>query len=181
MAPPYWWVQPSVVAVGLLVSLFAALYTVYINRRTARIKATLDLIEASESKDRYLDLYKNYKDYRDSEEFRNGVILPTTEDHKTNRRLCFDFLNHYELVAVGIKEGILDERFYKTWMEYAVVRDYRAAFSLIQSARSPTTENTSDISAYSEWEELCVKWGAERIPPVSPSAPADKLSGASKA
>jgi hypothetical protein len=109
-------------------------------------------------------LYQNYKKYRDSEEFCNSVLLPKTEDDKKNRGLCFDFLNHYELVAVGIEEGILDERFYKKWMEYAVVRDYRSAFSLIKSARSPTKENTSDIGAYSQWEALCVKWGAPPIP-----------------
>jgi hypothetical protein len=60
MAPlPFWWVQPFVVGCGILGSLVAAYFTIRTNRRMARIKATLDLIEASESRDHYLSLYRN--------------------------------------------------------------------------------------------------------------------------
>lgn len=49
MAPVFSWVQPLVVAVGVIISLIVALITIRINRRIARIKATLDLIESSET------------------------------------------------------------------------------------------------------------------------------------
>jgi hypothetical protein len=52
VAPPsFWWVSPLVVGIGVLGSLAVAYVTINTNRQIARIKATLDLIEATESRE----------------------------------------------------------------------------------------------------------------------------------
>jgi hypothetical protein len=163
---PFWWVPPLVVGLGIVGSLTAAYFTIRTNRRTARIKATIDLIEASESRDHYLALYRNYRRFRSDAEFKATVLAPRTEEDRNARHRCFDFLNHYELVAIGFKEGILDERFYRRWMGYAVMRDYREGRDLILTARAPLNPgDPGDVEAYLELERLCVSWGADPITP----------------
>jgi uncharacterized protein DUF4760 len=163
-AAPFWWVQPLVVAAGVAISLVVALLTIRTNRRIARIKATLDLIESSETKEHYLELYRNYKKYRMDGDFRQAIIAAETEDNRLLQDKCCDFLNYYELVSIGFKEGILDERFYKRWMKYAVLRDYREGVDLIADARKPTSDGgAGDATAYCELEALCIKWGGRSV------------------
>ena len=141
--------------------------TILTSRRIARIKATLDLIETSESQEHYISLYKVYRRFRIEEAFSAGVLIPKTEEDRTARLRCFDFLNHYELVAIGFKEGILDEQFYKRWMGWAVLRDYRQARDLILAARLPAHPSDpgepGDVEAYCELEALCIRWGAKSV------------------
>ena len=108
MAAPFWWVQPLVVTLGVIISLIVALVTIRINRRIARIKATLDLIGSSETKEHYLSLYRNYKRYRMDAGFRQSVINPENDDDAAAQDKCCDFLNYYELICIGFKEGILN-------------------------------------------------------------------------
>lgn len=163
MAAPFWWVQPLVVALGVIISLIVALVTIRINRRIARIKATLDLIESSESKEHYLNLYRNYKKYRMDAEFRRSIINPVNDDERVSQDKCCDFLNYYELICIGFKEGILDERFYRRWMKYAVLRDYHEGADLIADARKTTSDGRRDETAYCELEALCIKWGGKPV------------------
>lgn len=168
MAPSaFWWVQPLVVILGIVGSLVVARITIGTNRRIARIKATLDMIEATESRDHYLSLYRVYRRFRMEPAFKATVLNPRTDEDRTARLRCFDFLNHYELVAIGFKEGILDEMFYKRWMGYAVLRDYREGRDLILAARAPMHPSdpgdAGDVEAYCFLERLCVSWGGKPL------------------
>lgn len=164
------WVQPLVVLAGILISFGAATYTIATNRKIARQKATMDLIEGSESKDHYQRLYRTYRQYRSDPAFRKLVDDAADDAAKTQRQLCFDFLNHYELVAIGIRRGILEEEFYRMWMEYTLVRDWRAGQDLVKAAREPPAAGiTGDRVAYCHLEALALKWAphtddATRIP-----------------
>ena len=68
-------------------------------------------------------------------------------------------MNDYELTALGIHQGILDEEFYKKWFMGSYLKDYKAVRPFIKEIRE--AENRDAI--YSEFEKLAVKWGA---PPV---------------
>jgi hypothetical protein len=139
--------------------LVVARTTIETNRRIARVKATLDLIETAESSEYYQGLYQSFKRYRTDNEFKSVVLSPRTAEDTKSRLLCWDFLNHYELVAIGIAEGILDENFYKSWMGYAVVRDYKEAAELIEVARKPKKPgDPGDKVAYVELQRLASKW-----------------------
>jgi len=160
MAPlPFWWVQPAVVSAGIIATLCVAAATILTNRRIARVKATLDMIEATESKAYYQTLYATYRRYRTDARFRDDVLNATDDGEALkNLHACWDYLNHYELIAIGCKKGILDEEFYRLWMGYAVLRDFREGECLIRKAREP-----GDDEAYVELEALCVScWPAAR-------------------
>jgi hypothetical protein len=160
----FWWVSPLVVAIGICATLTTALITIRTNRGIARVKTTLDMIEASESREHYQALYRTYRRFRMEPEFKAAVLAPRTEDDRAARFRCLDFLNHYELIAIGFKQGILDEQFYRTWMDYVVLRDYRLARELMLSARLPAVPgDPGNAGAYCELEELCIRWGGDPV------------------
>ncbi|MGK7870464.1 DUF4760 domain-containing protein [Falsiroseomonas sp. E2-1-a20] len=161
MAPlAFWWVQPAVVAVGI----FVAGVAIYWNRRVARLKATLDLIEGTESKEYYQKRYRAFRSYRRDPETK-ATVLNTNLENNTCRDECLDFLNHYELVAISCKKGIIDADFYKMWMGPVFIRDWNEAWQLINSARMPEPlgGKVDHRAAYCEFETLALSWGGKFI------------------
>lgn len=104
------------------------------NRRLARERATLDLIEKVESGEHYRTIVHTFTDLRRGKGFSH-LHKPQTERDKEERRCVNDYMNHYELVAIGIRAGILDEGFYRDWMRGPVVRDWNAAAEWVQRER----------------------------------------------
>ncbi len=147
-APDFWWATPLVGVVGASIAGMA----IAANRRIARMRATLDLIERIESSDHYRRLFRSFKELGKS----NGAVLdrlkkPETEADKSLREDVLAYLNHYELIALGCKQGILDEAFYALWMRSQVVRDWHNSKEFIFSIREPTVPKGS-VAAYIEFE-----------------------------
>ena len=135
------------------------------NRRIARLKATIDLIEASESEEYYRKLYQDFRRYRMDSAFRDRVLDPKDDADWEIRYSCLSYLNHYELVAISFKQGVLDEGFYRDWMAYAVIRDFREAEHLVRVARAPKKPgDPGDPAAFCNLEALCAKWSRLRRP-----------------
>lgn len=150
-----------VATLGALIA-YAAIWW---NRRIARLKATLDLIEGSESKEFYQARYRAFRDFRRAaHEERNQIADPMNRDHDELRAKCQDFLNHYELVAIACRHGLIDEDFYRSWMGPTFVRDWNQAGILVLRARRPDGPGaTGNSTAYAEFEALARRWGGERL------------------
>jgi len=156
---PFWWVEPAIVAAGIVVSIIVAVITIRDNRRLVRLRATIDLISASESETYYRGLYQDFRKYRMDAAYRDGVLDPRDDVQWDHRFACFSYLNHYELIAISCKTGALDEEFYMEWMGYAVLRDFREARGLVDVARSPKKlGDPGDKAAYANLENLCGRW-----------------------
>jgi hypothetical protein len=133
--------SPAIIAI----SAFIAYLGLRSAREIARKKATLDLIEKVESTPHYRDLQANFRYYAETKEFAR-LHTPMGEKDRMDRTAVQDYLNHYELVSIGIENKILDEEFYKKWMATPFVRDWNAASDFVQRERwkqNPTT---------AEWE-----------------------------
>ncbi|KAF3976869.1 MAG: DUF4760 domain-containing protein [Methylococcales symbiont of Iophon sp. n. MRB-2018] len=79
--------------------------------KTARTKATLDLIINNQVSQYHDDLYEEFKSVRDSD----GLMSLLENDHssvKASKAKIQDFLNHYEVICIGFDKDILDESFY---------------------------------------------------------------------
>lgn len=113
----YWYVVPFVGLVGAGV----AVYSVAANRAVARMRATLDLIERSESSDYYSDIRKSFRKMND-EEVLVMIKYPKSDEERDLRRKVLAYLNHYKLVAIGCRSRILDENFYAKWMKTTLIR-----------------------------------------------------------
>lgn len=124
------YITPALVFLSAVIAL-AALFNA---RRVAREKATLDLIEKVESGDHYRKINHTFSILRRGAGFAK-LSNPQSEEDKNTRREVNDYLNHYELVSIGILNGMLDEKVYRTWMRGPFVRDWNAAADWIQRER----------------------------------------------
>ena len=162
-----WWAMPVVGFLGVCVAAtgaFIAWRALLANREMARKRATLDYIERSESTEYYQKRYSAFRDARNASSDLSDLFDPKNDALKTQRRLVLDFFNHYELIASGIKFGILDEKIYKSYMRSTVVRDWRAGQPLVEHIRTPTPDSGQDVPAdlaFSEFQALAEKWERE--------------------
>lgn len=122
--------SPIVIAISAVI----ALQSIKSAARTARIRATLDMIEKVESTDRYVKMQAAFSKYRQDGNL-GSLNSPTTKARNADRDLVVAYLNHYELVAIGIQKGALDENYYGSWMKGPLVRDWNAAAKFIQRER----------------------------------------------
>jgi hypothetical protein len=86
-------------------------------------------------------------------------LNPQSDADLDERYACWSYLNHFELIAISISKGVIDEDFYRNWMGYAVIRDFNAAQSLIDIARIPAAPGSQgDIAAYEYLQRLSTRW-----------------------
>ncbi|MEJ0012929.1 MAG: DUF4760 domain-containing protein [Bauldia sp.] len=155
-APAFWWVSPAVTAVAALIAAIIAMVSIYQNRKIARLRATLDLIERTESQEYYRDLVDHFKNVRDTNRFQELANTNDAEKIKEKTKILF-FLNHYELLAIAFKRKILDRKFYSRWMRGTFVNDWLAAREFIEIVRNPP-DKPSRPTVFCEMEALAKKW-----------------------
>jgi Domain of unknown function (DUF4760) len=123
-----------------LFALYFARQNILNARDLARNKATLDLIEKRESTDHYRSINQTFSRLRKTVGFAH-LNDPTTEADVGDRQAVVDYLNHYEMVAIGIERKLLDATLYRRWMEGAYVRDWNAAVGWVQRERWKTDDS----------------------------------------
>ena len=132
----------------LLSAAFIAVLALRASRRTERQKATLVFL----------------REYDGSETVKKGAaILNRREDARApfseeERVAVRDFLNQLELLAIGLRGGIYDEKMVRDAMETAIVRHYGRAKIFIEKARI----RDGDVRevAYEHFENLAEKISA---------------------
>lgn len=161
---PHW--SAFIAPVLVFLSIGVAIWGVFNTRAVARRKATLDLIEKRESAEHYQQIHKVFRDTRLADGFM-ALADPRSDAARAQRKAVLDFLNHYEMVAIGIRRNILDERMYRDWMEGAFVRDWNAAADFIQSERWRRNADNSDWvyrrSIFANYQWAAERWSAEAV------------------
>lgn len=114
-------------------------------RRTERQKATLV----------FLHEYDNFPPVKKGVEVLNKRENPRDSFNEEQRVAVRDFLNHLELLAIGVKSGIYDEKMIRDAMETAIVRHYSRAKIFIEAAR----DKDGDVReiAYEHFENLALR------------------------
>ena len=175
----------SLLAPGIIaISAIIAWRSLQSARELARKKATLDLIEKVESSSHYRQMHSTFAYYRNMERFPD-LHNPTEDKDRKDRTDVQDYLNHYELVSIGIEEGILDEGFYKRWMKGPFVRDWDAASDYIQRERWKKTASGDwhyHKALYEAYQRVATDFDSSATnltesttpPPAHPSGPGDK-------
>jgi hypothetical protein len=67
-------------------------------------------------------------------------------------------LNHYEQIAIGIREGILDEPILRRCFQTGFVRDWESSAELVSRIRRDHRS-----SLFTEFEELASRWCSEGL------------------
>ena len=160
----FWWVGPLVIGCAATIAAIISVKSIQANKEVARKRATLDLIERSESTEHYQSLYAAFSQVRKDPAGLMQLADITNPNLLEQRQKVLNYLNHYELIAIGIKMGILDETVYKAFMRSTVVRDWEAAREFVTHIRTPSEDSGSEVSAnaaFSAFEALAQKWSPE--------------------
>ena len=178
--PPFDWhalIAPGVTGLGVVVAIGLALVNVRTARSIARLKATLDLIEKVESSEHYRKRHETFRAVRIGGGFP-ALENPTDAAATARRYEIVEYLNHYELVALGILNRVLDAAMYRNWMAGPFVRDWNAAAGWIQNERWKL-ENDGTWSyraeTFGNYQTVARQWSDEAIvltrdtssPPIS--------------
>lgn len=151
-----WWPITAII-ISALVGGLIALWSINNQNRIARMRATLDVILKSESDTYYQNIYSTFTSEHTRPEGLAALKDAHSDNEKRSRRDVDDFLNHYELIAIAIKQQILDEDFYKEWMKSVYIRHYRYAEKYINSFAKEKNKNLTFIN----FRELAEKWDNE--------------------
>lgn len=151
------------------------------NKDIARKRATLDIIERRQSTEFYQDLYLAFKQVRQDPTGFEQIKDPSSPVLQEQRRKVLEYLNHYELIAIGIRRGILDKDVYAAFMRTQFVRDWLDAKPFIDHIRKPTPDSGSTVSsgaAFEEYGKLADRW-AKHVK-MTPKATAESGTNADK-
>lgn len=159
------WIQTAVVLLGA----GAAVFTIYkngvLNRQSnehnekiARQRATIDLIMSqradlslSESKQAVSQIHNCGGEF--------VALAATSQEGEQNRKHLLAILNNYEFIALGIREGALDDSIYKRAVYSQVLRDWKAMQPFILELR----RQKSIPTLFQEFEHLAKKWTQNQL------------------
>jgi hypothetical protein len=169
----------------ILISVIVAGIGVASARKIARQRATLDMIEKVESTEHYRGIQAVFSKHRKAGSF-SQLHAPSPGEQEADRRAVFDYLNHYELVSIGICKNTLDAGIYRDWMLGPFVRDWNAAAAFIQRERWKQHPDTKLWSyrepVFKNYQDVACEWSLEAVrlteqyggPPAEPEGPGDE-------
>ena len=124
-------VAQIVATVAVIASACTAVGVLCYTRRANRRRATLDFVmktfvdEAGRLMyDKFIALTRKADDPKD--EFTFVSLKAHTTENENDRNVVIDQMNIYELVALGIRNGVFDDGFFKYWYHSQFMRDYKA-------------------------------------------------------
>ena len=153
----FWWVGPLVLFCSFVSAGIFSWLSIASQRKIARQRATLDLIERSESSDYYDRIYEAFLRVRKG---KTGLMSIRSQKGGADRKDVVNFLNHYELIALGIMNGTLDEEFYAKYFKKTFVAHWRDVEAFVEHVRDKTADSHIP-RAYEHFEALAIKWAAE--------------------
>ena len=141
-------------AVGALV----AVLTIRHQWRIASLRSTLQFAVEREVHDEYWARMRReaevlLEDTAHDQQYWEGQIR-TRGDSVVPIRA---FLNHYELVATGIRHNIISGPFYAEWAQTVLVKNWDISKNFVAAVREVTRHNR----AFREFQHLAEKWQHE--------------------
>jgi hypothetical protein len=133
-----------------------------------RRKATLDWIVGPEASTAFVQSSRVFSSLRQGIGFAH-LWKPVDEEAREQRLAVLTVLNHYEMTALHISQGVLDQHTYRRWMQSALIRDWMAARDFVRGLR--WAEGSYRAGVYSQFEEMIVRWAPEVRPIVAEEGP----------
>jgi hypothetical protein len=149
---------PLVTSGAIFVSAAVAVGAIVYNVRTARKRATIDLVmhlrqnnTLVEAKKKVLALHEN------NAQFSKYALKENSGVEENNWIL--EVLNAHEFVAAGIRQGAFDEQTYKRMQWSVLVRDWAALETYVMELRNSRGRPT----LYQEFQWLAKKWNKKSL------------------
>lgn len=151
-ADAHFWVfnEVSAVLLSALIATVIAIWGIISQRGITARQATLEFMRATES-DR--DMIAARATFNRLAKANGGLgpwaIQPLTKEFKHIRMV----LNEYEMVAIALQRGILDDTIYRRWYRSGIIQTWNYAAPFILTRRNETGNQT----LWHEFEELA-RW-----------------------
>lgn len=90
----------------------------------------------------------------------------TDEERRDYENCCTELhhirsvLNNYELICIGIREGIYDEAIYRRWYYGSFMTDWKKIRPFVERVRQES-ENPNPENIYRELQNLAERWKVE--------------------
>ncbi|MEK2607733.1 DUF4760 domain-containing protein [Pseudomonas shirazensis] len=170
------WIQTAVILLGA----GAAVFTIYINGRLSRAaithnaalarntmdhneklsrqRATIDILMSQRTDQSLIEAKKAVaKIHSSGGEFVSLATSAHAQDEARGHILSI--INNYEFIALGIREGALDEDLYKRAVYSQVTRDWSAMKGFIMELRRQNRIDT----LFQEFEKLAKGWEKSKL------------------
>ncbi|MHB9798448.1 DUF4760 domain-containing protein [Pseudomonas sp. MT3] len=159
------WIQTAVILLGAA----AAVATIYANgvlsrrsiahnEKLARQRATIDLLLTQKTDHNLIESKKAVGSiHSNGGDFTSLATKEKSQDE--NRGHILAIINNYEFIALGIREGALDEAIYKRAVYSQVMRDWKAMKAFIMELRRQNQIDT----LFQEFEVLAKRWEKEKL------------------
>lgn len=150
-------------ALSALVALLAFHHARSVNRRRATLDMVLKTFMDGEGRKAYNDFkaimqrHKSPADNLDVLQFADPDS-PITEE----RQIIRSQLNEYELISLGIRRKLFDEKIYKLWFQHQFVRDFESLQDFIDLVREKRP------SVFCEYVWLYHRWKKNPHPENAP-------------
>ena len=127
------------------------------NSEIVRSRETMTLIHQILWDASYIEIRNIFIKARDGRTGIKGFIgKPNTKEFKAINKM----MSHYEVLAIGIKRGILSEKVLKDFMGKRLVADWHASKAFVMAVREKNDDETNYI--FCEFENLAKKWEKEQ-------------------
>ncbi|MEM8653995.1 MAG: DUF4760 domain-containing protein [Pseudomonadota bacterium] len=175
----------TIILASAILSAIFAFFSIRSAREIARKNATINMIEKVEATAHYRKLYSTFSYYKRLNSF-DRLYDPVEQKDKSDRQDVLDFLNHYELVAIGIEKNVLDFDIYRLWMRGPFVSHWNAAADFIQRIRWKYDDGKDSWSyytdAFSSFQRVALRFSPDAINlnanyaahPEQPQGPSDE-------
>ncbi|EQB33446.1 DUF4760 domain-containing protein [Sphingobium ummariense] len=154
-------VQAVCVLAGTVAAFLVIAHAGLISRR----EATIAMVNAQ-----FGEEGAKYQDFKNTMQLieANGNNIADYAKEDPDEKPIYDIIlrqvNRYELIALGIRQGVFNEKFYKMWFFSQVMRDYEKLSPFINETRQ-----VFDNQAYfCEFESLAKRWDRKRHPVKHP-------------
>nr|WP_299438717.1 DUF4760 domain-containing protein [uncultured Rhodospira sp.] len=189
--PPLWALLISPII--LFISASAAILLVVLNynssERNRRINTMLRIFEIEQG-EHYSGIHRTFS-FVKQEGLFDRLHSPSSTEFRRMRSDVQQYLNHYELIAIGIQEGVFSDALYKRWMRGPFVRDWNTAADFIQRERWRWDARTGrwiyHAALFENYQAVAKQWSDEAVslnesyspPPAAPGGPGDEAYPAS--
>lgn len=167
---------------SIIVSILSTYFVINNRRIMTRKKTTIEMLMKNmwdEDFIRQTQIFANisakqdwlqeiYNEYNKQQKLREQTPQQeiTPEQEASYEELIEEFdailavLNNYELISIGIREGIYDEQIFKRWYRSTVIDHWLKSRIFIQHVKGIGGEQHRSL-AYCEFEALAQKWIGE--------------------
>ena len=145
------WMQTG----AIVASAIGVYFTVRWSKIVACRRATLDIVLSEETDPTHVDQRTEFVKLREKGHLSQYADPENTTGKEAS--LIRAILNRYELVAIGIFAGTLDEESYKRWCRTTLVKDWKCVKPFVVQLR----EQSETPTLYCEMEKLAKRWATK--------------------